>query len=82
LPSPPHPTHPPTPTPHPIPPHPNNTHPPSRPPPQGASLLFDGYLTPWLCRYERKLDTLLEVGAQIMVSELEGGGGGTGRSHW
>lgn len=34
----------------------------------GASLLFDGYLTPWLCRYERKLDTLLEVGAQIMAT--------------
>lgn len=39
---------------------------------QGAGLLFDGYLIPWLCRYERKLDTLIEVGAQALV------GGGTG----
>jgi hypothetical protein len=34
---------------------------------QGAALLFDGYLTPWLCCYERKLDTLIELGAQALV---------------
>lgn len=33
----------------------------------GAALLFDGYLTPWLCRYERKLDTLIELGAQALA---------------
>eukprot|EP00879_Flechtneria_rotunda_P006569 GHRR01006902.1.p1 GENE.GHRR01006902.1~~GHRR01006902.1.p1 ORF type:complete len:197 (+),score=42.32 GHRR01006902.1:155-745(+) len=31
----------------------------------GASLLFDGFLVPWLRRYERKVDTVLEVGAQL-----------------
>lgn len=35
---------------------------------QGARLLFDGYLVPHLGRYERKVDTLLEVGAQLAVS--------------
>jgi hypothetical protein len=40
---------------------------------QGAGLLFDRYLVPHLSRYERKLDTLLEAGAQLAVSV--GGGG-------
>uniref|UniRef100_A0A383WE30 HVA22-like protein n=1 Tax=Tetradesmus obliquus TaxID=3088 RepID=A0A383WE30_TETOB len=31
----------------------------------GASLLFDRYLVPHLCRYERKLDIMLEAGAQL-----------------
>jgi hypothetical protein len=31
-------------------------------------LLFDRYLVPHLGRYERKLDMMLEVGAQLAVS--------------